>query len=108
VPVPPADAAARIAPVPLLIVHGDQDGYFPVEHAQRLYAAAQEPKELWIIPGFGHAESGADAALLDRIGHWARAASCPAGPTAVVSSAAATARAAGRTGRNPSSACGPA
>ena len=107
VPVPPADAAARISPVPLLIVHGDQDGYFPVEHAQRLYAAAQEPKELWIIPGFGHAESGADAALLDRIGRWVRAASCPAGPPAV-SSAAATAQAAGRTGKNPSSASGPA
>ncbi|MEP7026507.1 MAG: alpha/beta fold hydrolase [Actinomycetota bacterium] len=72
VPVPPADAAARIAPVPLLIVHGDQDLFFPVEHAQQLYEAAHEPKDLWIIPGFGHAESGADAALLDRIGGWVR------------------------------------
>ena len=29
VPVPPAEAAAQISPVPLLIVHGDQDHYFP-------------------------------------------------------------------------------
>jgi pimeloyl-ACP methyl ester carboxylesterase len=74
VPVPPADAAARIAPVPLLIVHGDRDGFFPVEHAAQLYEAANEPKELWIVPGFGHAESAAaaDAALLDRIGGWVR------------------------------------
>jgi len=74
VPVPPADAAAKIAPVPLLIVHGDQDGYFPVEHATQLYEAANEPKELWIVPGFGHAESAAaaDGALLDRIGRWVR------------------------------------
>ena len=32
--------AARIAPTPLLIVHGDADHYFPVEHAEALYAAA--------------------------------------------------------------------
>src|SRR6516164_872575 len=76
VPMPPADAAARIAPTPLLIVHGDQDGYFPVEHARQLYAAARDPKELWVVPGFGHAESGAvdDPALLDRIVGWVRAA----------------------------------
>src|SRR5579864_8027563 len=29
-PVPPADAAPLIAPVPLLVVHGDQDLFFPV------------------------------------------------------------------------------
>jgi pimeloyl-ACP methyl ester carboxylesterase len=74
VPVPPADAAARIAPTPLLIVHGDRDGYFPVDHARQLYEAAHDPKELWIVPGFGHAESGATEipGLLDRIGGWVR------------------------------------
>jgi pimeloyl-ACP methyl ester carboxylesterase len=76
VPMPPADAAARIAPTPLLIVHGDRDGYFPVDHAEQLYQAAHEPKELWIVPGLGHAESGAIEmpAVLDRIGGWVRAA----------------------------------
>ena len=69
-PLPPAEAAARIAPVPLLVVHGDQDVYFPPDHAQQLYDAAREPKELWIVPGFGHAETGMNAALLDRIGQW--------------------------------------
>jgi pimeloyl-ACP methyl ester carboxylesterase len=74
VPMPPADAAARISPTPLLIVHGDRDSYFPVEHPQRLYDAAREPKELWIVPGMGHAESGAEASpgVLDRIGVWIR------------------------------------
>ncbi len=71
-PLPPDEAAARIAPVPLLVVHGDQDLYFPVDHAQQIYEAAGEPKELWIVPGFGHAETGMDAALLDRIGTWIR------------------------------------
>jgi pimeloyl-ACP methyl ester carboxylesterase len=70
VPMPPAEAAARISPVPLLIVHGDQDAFFPVDHAHQLHDAAREPKELWIVPGFGHAESAATPALLDRIGGW--------------------------------------
>ncbi len=80
VPMPPDQAAARIAPVPLLIVHGDRDLYFPVEHAQRLFEAAHQPKELWIEPGFGHAESAAGLPLLDRIGSWARQAALADNP----------------------------
>jgi pimeloyl-ACP methyl ester carboxylesterase len=74
IPVPPAEAAAKIAPVPLLIVHGDQDHYFPPEHARQLYMAACEPKELWLLPGMGHAESACDQDLVDRIAHWLDAA----------------------------------
>ena len=70
VPVPPAEAAAKIAPVPLLIVHGDQDPYFPPEHARQLYQAAREPKELWMIPGMGHAETASSNDLIDRIARW--------------------------------------
>jgi fermentation-respiration switch protein FrsA (DUF1100 family) len=70
IPVPPAEAAAQISPVPLLIVHGDQDHYFPPEHGRQLYMAAREPKELWIIPGMGHAESACRQELVDRIGDW--------------------------------------
>jgi pimeloyl-ACP methyl ester carboxylesterase len=72
VPVPPAEAAGRIAPTPFLVVHGDRDLYFPVEHAHQLFDAAREPRELWIVPGFGHAESGASSTLVDRIGAWVR------------------------------------
>jgi pimeloyl-ACP methyl ester carboxylesterase len=74
VPVPPAEAAAKISPVPLLIVHGDQDHYFPPEHARQLYMAADEPKELWLIPGMGHAEASCGQELVDRIGRWVEAA----------------------------------
>jgi len=70
IPVPPAEAAAKIAPVPLLIVHGDQDHYFPPEHAQQLYLAAQQPKELWLLLGMGHAESACSQELVDRIALW--------------------------------------
>ena len=71
-PAPPDEAAALISPIPLLVVHGDKDPYFPVYHGQRLFHAAREPKQLWIVPGFGHAESGADGPLLDRIGRRGR------------------------------------
>jgi pimeloyl-ACP methyl ester carboxylesterase len=77
VPVSPAEAAARISPTPFLIVHGDRDFYLPVEHAHQLYEAARDPKELWVIPGLGHAESGSNAVLVDRIAGWVRAAAIP-------------------------------
>jgi fermentation-respiration switch protein FrsA (DUF1100 family) len=67
---PPAEAAALISPTPLLIVHGDRDLFFPMEHARQLYEAANEPKELWQLPGFGHAESGCSNEIVDRIGEW--------------------------------------
>ena len=70
VPVPPDQAAARIAGIPLLVVHGDQDPYFPVEHAQHIFRAARDPKELWLVPGYGHAESACRPALTERIGGW--------------------------------------
>jgi pimeloyl-ACP methyl ester carboxylesterase len=67
-PESPVEVVPRISPIPVLFVHGDRDHYFPVEHPEALYAAAQEPKELWLIEGFGHAESAATPELLDRIG----------------------------------------
>ncbi|HEU0130846.1 MAG TPA: alpha/beta fold hydrolase [Mycobacteriales bacterium] len=67
-PESPVEVVGRIAPVPLLVVHGDRDSYFTVEHPEALFAAANEPKELWLVEGFAHAESGATEELLDRIG----------------------------------------
>lgn len=70
VPESPVEVAGVITPTPLLVVHGDADPYFPLEHAQRLYAAAREPRELWVEPGFAHAESAASVQLIRRIGAW--------------------------------------
>ena len=39
---------------PLLVVHGDQDILIPLEFGKRLFAAANEPKEMEIVRGFGH------------------------------------------------------
>jgi pimeloyl-ACP methyl ester carboxylesterase len=71
-PLSPVAAAPLIAPTPLLIVHGDRDPYFPLDHPRTLAEAADPSStELWIEPGFGHAENAADAALLSRIAAWA-------------------------------------
>lgn len=73
-PITPAEAARRLA-VPLLVVHGDVDRYFPLEHARALSAGARAAgvrTELWVEEGFGHAETAATADLIDRIGAWAK------------------------------------
>jgi hypothetical protein len=63
----PLPAMAKISPIPLLILHGDQDRVVPVHHAQRLYDAAREPKQLWIVPGAGHIQTMRDPAQRDRL-----------------------------------------
>ncbi|MEV6317573.1 alpha/beta fold hydrolase [Streptomyces sp. NPDC051776] len=71
VPLSPVEAVPLIPPVPLLIVHGDQDPYFPLDHPLSLAAAAPEgAAELWIEQGLGHAENAAEAAVLHRIADW--------------------------------------
>ncbi|MBD0425024.1 alpha/beta fold hydrolase [Streptomyces sp. TRM S81-3] len=73
VPLSPVEAVARIAPTPLLVVHGDRDGYFPLDHPRMLAEAAGDHGELWLEPGMGHAEHASGEGLLRRIGDWAAA-----------------------------------
>ncbi|MDR0717267.1 MAG: alpha/beta fold hydrolase [Azoarcus sp.] len=47
----------RLAPIPLLLLHGDKDEIVPVEHSRKLFEAAGEPKQLIIIPGAVHLEA---------------------------------------------------
>jgi len=70
-PPAPVQVVGRIAPTPLLLVHGDRDEYFPLEHFRTLAEAAGPSATAWVVPGFGHAESGATAPLVERIGRWA-------------------------------------
>ena len=51
----PIKAIGQIAPTPVLIIHGERDSGIPAADAVALYQAAGEPKELWILPGVGHA-----------------------------------------------------
>lgn len=50
----PRDDIVKIAPVPVLIIHGTADPVVPYYHAETLYAAARNPKTLWTIPNAGH------------------------------------------------------
>jgi hypothetical protein len=50
----PLAQAARIAPRPLLIVHGAADAVVPLAHSQALYDQAGEPRKLMIHPEANH------------------------------------------------------
>jgi fermentation-respiration switch protein FrsA (DUF1100 family) len=52
------DSLSRIGQVraPILIMQGDQDSVVPPSLGQALYAAAPNPKELWVAKGGGHAD----------------------------------------------------
>lgn len=52
--VSPLAVVDKIAPRPLLIIHGADDVQIPVSHAYRLYEAAGEPKQLWLAAGANH------------------------------------------------------
>ena len=77
VPVSPLEAVAGVAPLPLLLVHGDRDDYFRLEHFRALARAAGPAATTLVVPGLGHAESGVTAPLVERIGRWASATIAP-------------------------------
>ena len=52
--VSPKSVIGRISPVPILIIAGEGDSLIPTENGRRLFAAAGEPKELWLIRGAEH------------------------------------------------------
>lgn len=52
----PQAVAHRIAPRPLLVVHGAENGLHRPEEAQALYDHAREPKRIRLIEGAGHTE----------------------------------------------------
>ena len=50
----PVDAIGRISPRPVFIIHGLADIYVPPDNSERNFAAANEPKQVWYVPGAGH------------------------------------------------------
>jgi alpha-beta hydrolase superfamily lysophospholipase len=52
----PIDDARRLGPRPLLVIGGEKDRTCPPSMARELYAAAAEPKDLWIVPGADHGQ----------------------------------------------------
>ena len=57
----------RVAPVPVLVIHGDADRVVPIAHGEKLFALAGEPKELWVVPGAGHIEAFASPDVRARL-----------------------------------------
>lgn len=72
-PIDPTEAASHVRR-PFLVVQGELDHYFPVDHGQRLHAAAVQGgnthTELWVEPGMGHAERATSEALIRRMIAW--------------------------------------
>lgn len=50
----PLDYVSRVAPRPILFIHGTADRVAPVSDAYTMYEVAGEPKELWISEGSPH------------------------------------------------------
>jgi fermentation-respiration switch protein FrsA (DUF1100 family) len=50
----PIDDVPRISPRAIMFIHGVQDPAILVENSQRLFEAAGEPKELYLVDGAGH------------------------------------------------------
>lgn len=57
---------------PVLVIHGDADMLIPFDEGERLFAAAGEPKELFVVRGAGHNDVSivAGEAYAARIGRW--------------------------------------
>ncbi|MBI5970690.1 MAG: alpha/beta fold hydrolase [Deltaproteobacteria bacterium] len=61
------DWIGRVAPVPVLIAHGDKDEIVDIAHAYSLYEKALDPKELWVVKDKGHARIFEDADMRRRL-----------------------------------------
>ncbi len=57
----PVSVITKIAPTPVLIIAGEGDALIPADNGRKLFSAAQEPKELWIIPNADHGATMAAA-----------------------------------------------
>jgi fermentation-respiration switch protein FrsA (DUF1100 family) len=57
----------KVAPVPLLIIHGEQDPVVPGHHGQMLYDTALQPKDFWKTTVPGHVSSFADEGVREKL-----------------------------------------
>jgi len=59
--VSPVNAVTKLSPRPILLIAGQGDDRMTAIDAHRLYEAAVQPKDLWVVPGAGHGETLASA-----------------------------------------------
>lgn len=65
-----AHDVARLAPRPLLLIHGERDRNLPVQCSQMIYEWAKEPKDLVIYKGSGHFLRECHHELHDLLKRW--------------------------------------
>lgn len=72
----PVRFVSRLAPRPVLVIGGAEDRLMPPDDVGELFAAAKDPKELWMVPGASHgkcreaAGSEYDRRVIDFYGRW--------------------------------------
>ncbi len=52
----PVEAAPKISPRPLFVIGGEFDRLMTPEDVRKVFAAAREPKQLWMVPEAWHAK----------------------------------------------------
>jgi pimeloyl-ACP methyl ester carboxylesterase len=61
------EKSVRVRPFPILLICDGADHVVPCRHRRRILGAATGPKELWQVPGAGHASAiGAEPAEYER------------------------------------------
>ena len=53
----PVEMIGRIAPRPIMLIHGDVDQVIPIDEGRMLFAAAGEPKYWHVVVGAGHCQT---------------------------------------------------
>lgn len=46
----------QLSPIPLLVIHGDQDTVVPFKNGEEIFSLSKDPKEFWIIPEGQHTD----------------------------------------------------
>ncbi len=63
----PIASVHALSPIPLLLIHGEDDSIISPRHSQALYDNAAQPKDLWLLPETGHIQSVRSTALRKRL-----------------------------------------
>lgn len=66
---PPVSIVGRIT-APIAIIHGERDRFILPRAARELYALANEPRRLEIVPGMGHAFDAAGTPTIEHAIDW--------------------------------------
>ncbi len=66
----PLEAIAALSPMPVLIMHGKKDVAVPAHHGEALFAAAKQPKTLWLAEDARHIEMAQQPEWRQRLLQW--------------------------------------